>query len=83
MLRCPGYYCGRQDLGNGQTSDCGSCPSGTRVNSFHICQPCSDSPSSYDWMYLLFMATVPLMFHAVYIDLSLSSISWVAQVKRY
>lgn len=83
-LRCPGYYCGRLDLGNGRTSDCGSCPTGTRVNLTHIfCQPCTDSPSSYDLMYLLFMATVPLLFHAVYIDLSLSSISWASQVKRY
>lgn len=80
-LRCPGYYCGRRDLGNGRTSDCGSCPSGTKVNSFHICQPCTDSPSSYDYMYLLFMATVPLLFHAVYIDLSLSSILWAFKGK--
>lgn len=83
-LRCPGYYCGRLDLGNGRTSDCGSCPTGTRVNLTHIfCQPCTDSPSSYDLMYLLFMATVPLLFHAVYIDLSLSSILWASQAKRY
>lgn len=83
-LSCPGYYCGRLDLGNGRTSDCGSCPTGTRVNLTHIfCQPCTDSPSSYDLMYLLFMATVPLLFHAVYIDLSLSSISWASQAKRY
>jgi len=79
--RCPGYYCGRRDLGNGRTSDCGSCPTGTRVNSFHICQLCSDTPSSYDWMYLLFMTAVPLLFHAVYIDLSLSSITWASQAK--
>lgn len=81
--RCPGYYCGRRDLGNGRTSDCGSCPTGTRVNSFHICHPCSDSPSSYDWMYLLFMASVPLLFHAVYIDSFLSSISWMTHAKGY
>lgn len=81
--RCPGYYCGRRELSNGRTSDCGSCPTGTRVNSFHICQPCTDSPSSYDWMYLLFMAAVPLLFHAVYIDLSLSSIMWATQAKKY
>lgn len=79
---CPGYYCGRRSLGNGQISDCGSCPTGTRVNSYHMCEPCIDLPTSYDWMYLLFMATVPLLFHAVYIDLSLSSISWASQ-KRY
>ncbi|XP_050524542.1 JNK1/MAPK8-associated membrane protein [Daktulosphaira vitifoliae] len=77
--RCPGYYCGRRLLANGRTSDCGSCPTGTRVNAFHMCQPCTDTPSSYDWMYLLFMAVVPLLFHAVYIDLS--SISWASQVK--
>lgn len=84
-LRCPGYYCGRRELGNGLTSDCGSCPSGTRVNVnlSYICQPCTDTPSPYDLMYLLFMAAVPLLFHAVYIDLSLSSISWASQVKRY
>ncbi|VVC32704.1 Protein of unknown function DUF766 [Cinara cedri] len=80
--RCPGYYCGRRDLGNGRTSECGSCPPGTRVNSFHICQQCTDSPTSYDWMYLLFMATVPLLFQAVYIDLSLSSLTWASQAKN-
>lgn len=81
--RCPGYYCGRRDLGNGRTSECGSCPVGTKVNSFHICQQCMDSPTSYDWMYLLFMAAVPLLFQAVYIDLSLSSITWASQAKKF
>ncbi|XP_025425655.1 JNK1/MAPK8-associated membrane protein [Sipha flava] len=82
-LRCPGYYCGRRELGNGLFSDCGSCPSGTRVNVnlSYICQLCTDTPSPYDLMYLLFMAAVPLLFHTVYIDLSLSSISWASQVK--
>ncbi|XP_065338699.1 JNK1/MAPK8-associated membrane protein isoform X2 [Cloeon dipterum] len=71
--RCPGIYCGRQLLSDGNWSRCGACPRGFRANSSSACMPCNSSPMSYDWMYLGFMALLPLTLHWYYIDSYLQS----------
>lgn len=76
--KCPGLYCGRQftDSLNGSTmtwSDCGACPRGYRVNimsDISECMPCENNPSTYDWLYLGFMAMLPLILHWFFIDLA-------------
>lgn len=66
--KCPGLYCGRQLLANGNWSDCGACPRGFRTNATSICVPCNDKPVFYDWLYLGFMTLLPLVFHWFCID---------------
>lgn len=72
--KCPGLYCGMMKLGNGSVySECGACLRGYRVlihseNSF--CMPCDREPTSYDWLYLGFMAMMPLILHWFFIDLA-------------
>ena len=59
LTRCPGRYCGRELLIDGNTtiwSGCGACPRGFRVNLTWACTRCDDSLTKYDWMYLCFMA---------------------------
>ncbi|XP_055313050.1 JNK1/MAPK8-associated membrane protein [Sitodiplosis mosellana] len=75
--KCPGLYCGRQftDSINGSIpwSDCGACPRGYRVSimsDFSECMPCENNPSTYDWLYLGFMAMLPLILHWFFIDLA-------------
>lgn len=75
--KCPGLYCGRQftDSINGSMtwSDCGACPRGYRVNimsDISECMPCENNPSTYDWLYLGFMAMLPLILHWFFIDLA-------------
>lgn len=68
--RCPGLYCGRTNITNETLSDCGACPRGFRVNELFLCQPCENDPSSYDWLYLGFMALLPLILHWFCIDLA-------------
>lgn len=75
--KCPGLYCGRQftDSINGSMSwsDCGACPRGFRVNilsDISECMPCENNPSTYDWLYLGFMAMLPLILHWFFIDLA-------------
>lgn len=75
--RCPGLYCGRQliDMLNGSMawSDCGACPRGYRVSLISEsseCIPCDNHPSTYDWLYLGFMAMLPLILHWFFIDLA-------------
>lgn len=69
-MKCPGLYCGTLSLENGQTSDCGSCPRGFRRNdTTFICEPCTDAPAFYDWLYLGFMVLLVLIFHWFFIDM--------------
>ncbi|KAL0269609.1 UNVERIFIED_CONTAM: hypothetical protein PYX00_007284 [Menopon gallinae] len=68
-MHCPGLYCGRTLLENGNWSDCGACPRGYRTNSSY-CIPCNDSPEFYDWLYLAFVVLVVLVLHWFCIDLS-------------
>lgn len=74
--KCPGLYCGRQLLENVSISwniECGACPRGYRVNSdnaYSVCEKCENNPSTYDWLYLGFMAMLPLILHWFFIDLA-------------
>lgn len=76
--KCPGLYCGRQftDSINGSMSwtECGACPRGYRVNislsEFSECMPCKSNPTTYDWLYMGFMAMLPLILHWFFIDLA-------------
>nr|CAD7402629.1 unnamed protein product [Timema cristinae] len=65
---CPGIYCGRHYLADGNWSDCGACPRGYRTNSYSICVKCEDSPEFYDWLYLGFMVLLALVLHWFCID---------------
>ncbi|XP_012275873.1 JNK1/MAPK8-associated membrane protein [Orussus abietinus] len=67
--RCPGLYCGRELLLDGNWSDCGACPRGFRTNGSSICIPCEDAPMFYDWLYLGFMALLALVLHWSCIDM--------------
>lgn len=67
---CPGWYCGRHALPNGTLSACGACPRGTRRNdTTFVCEPCSDPPLFYDWLYLGFMALLVVALHWFFIDM--------------
>ncbi|KAJ8928223.1 hypothetical protein NQ314_019287 [Rhamnusium bicolor] len=69
-MSCPGWYCGRVPLTNGDYSECGPCPRGFRRNeTTFICEPCMDSPSFYDWLYLGFMVLLVLILHWFFIDM--------------
>lgn len=63
-------------------SACGACPQGYRVHTglepgavgdSSICMPCLDEPAAYDWLYLGFMAVVPLILHWFSIDMAARS----------
>ncbi|XP_012223461.1 JNK1/MAPK8-associated membrane protein [Linepithema humile] len=69
LMRCPGLYCGRELLLDGNWSDCGACPRGFRANATSACVPCDDTPMFYDWLYLGFMALLALVLHWSSIDL--------------
>ncbi|CAH0551745.1 unnamed protein product [Brassicogethes aeneus] len=69
-MNCPGQYCGRILFPNGNLSDCGSCPRGYRRNdTTFICEPCTDNPLLYDWLYLGFMVLLVLAVHWYFIDM--------------
>lgn len=68
QLRCAGLYCGRYYLPDGNLSACEACPRGFRANALTICEPCNDSPTFYDWLYLGFMVLFPLICHWFAID---------------
>ncbi|EFN88681.1 JNK1/MAPK8-associated membrane protein [Harpegnathos saltator] len=68
LARCPGIYCGRELLPDGNWSECGACPRGFRVNASSACVPCDDAPIFYDWLYLGFMALLVLVLHWFCID---------------
>lgn len=74
---CPGWYCGRQYLQNGELSECGACPRGFRRNeTTYICELCQDTPLFYDWLYLGFMVLLVIVLHWFFIDM-------VAKGKRF
>ncbi|GFS21636.1 Jnk1/mapk8-associated membrane protein [Elysia marginata] len=64
-ITCPGRYCGRAEVG----AECGACPRGYAPDASSICHRCDSNPSFYDWLYLGFMALVPLVLHWTFIDL--------------
>ncbi|XP_037037054.1 JNK1/MAPK8-associated membrane protein-like [Bradysia coprophila] len=66
--KCPGIYCGRLKLENDTWSDCGACPRGYQVDESR-CIPCTDTPTQYDWLYLGFMALMPLIGSWFFIDM--------------
>ncbi|KAK9880614.1 hypothetical protein WA026_011851 [Henosepilachna vigintioctopunctata] len=66
---CPGWYCGRKILENGELSECGACPRGFRRNDSFICIPCNDNPTFYDWLYLGFIVLFLLILHLFFIDM--------------
>ncbi|CAL4227871.1 unnamed protein product, partial [Meganyctiphanes norvegica] len=68
LSNCPGRYCGRTKLANDSYSACGACERGKRRGSTSECVQCDDQPSFYDWLYLGFMALLPLTFHLACID---------------
>lgn len=67
VMKCPGHYCGRIELGSNNYSDCGACPRGYRAE-LSICKYCDDKPELYDWLYLGFMSLLPLVLHWFCID---------------
>ncbi|XP_030763417.1 JNK1/MAPK8-associated membrane protein [Sitophilus oryzae] len=69
-MSCPGWYCGKIQLDDDKFSECGSCPRGYRRNDLtFICEPCTDSPQLYDWLYLGFMVLIVLILHWFFIDM--------------
>lgn len=68
LTRCPGTYCGRELLSDGNWSDCGACPRGFHANASSACVPCEDTPVFYDWLYLGFMVLLALVLHWFCID---------------
>ncbi|KAM6462637.1 JNK1/MAPK8-associated membrane protein isoform 1-T1 [Liasis olivaceus] len=68
---CLGLYCGRTvEIINGTEihGDCGVCPRGQRSDAYKICRECMGSPERYDWLYLGFMAMLPLILHWFFIE---------------
>nr|CAG4649601.1 EOG090X0BGA [Scapholeberis mucronata]SVE93820.1 EOG090X0BGA [Scapholeberis mucronata] len=72
LSKCPGYYCGRSLIEDGNNSTmwsaCSSCPRGSRTNSTSACTECESSPTVYDWMYLCFMVLIGLLAQWYCID---------------
>lgn len=66
---CPGLYCGRVQMPDGNWGPCGACPRGFRKNATSHCVPCDFEPMLYDWMYLGFMALLVLVLHWFFIDM--------------
>ncbi|KAF1751308.1 hypothetical protein GCK72_017862 [Caenorhabditis remanei] len=48
-------------------SRCGPCSFGYRSNAASICESCDNPLQPYDWMYLLFVALLPLLLHMQFI----------------
>ncbi|XP_053701119.1 JNK1/MAPK8-associated membrane protein [Synchiropus splendidus] len=65
---CPGLYCGRMMVNGSLEGECGVCPRGERANIQKVCERCSESPELYDWLYLGFMAMLPLVLHWFFIE---------------
>uniref|UniRef100_UPI00358E7D81 JNK1/MAPK8-associated membrane protein-like isoform X1 n=1 Tax=Myxine glutinosa TaxID=7769 RepID=UPI00358E7D81 len=71
--KCPGRYCGRIliPIKNDSVtySECGACPRGDHRNDTSwLCERCDDTPELYDWLYLGFMAMLPLILHWFFIE---------------
>ncbi|KAF0044769.1 hypothetical protein F2P81_003927 [Scophthalmus maximus] len=65
---CPGLYCGRMMVNSSVEGECGVCPRGERANIQKVCERCTESPELYDWLYLGFMAMLPLVLHWFFIE---------------
>ncbi|XP_029317099.1 JNK1/MAPK8-associated membrane protein isoform X3 [Cottoperca gobio] len=65
---CPGTYCGRMMVNGSVEGECGVCPRGERANLQNVCERCTESPELYDWLYLGFMAMLPLVLHWFFIE---------------
>ncbi|KAM4724365.1 JNK1/MAPK8-associated membrane protein [Anableps anableps] len=65
---CPGLYCGRIMVNGSVEGECGVCPRGERANFKKVCQRCTEYPELYDWLYLGFMAMLPLVLHWFFIE---------------
>ncbi|MED6247804.1 hypothetical protein ATANTOWER_017390 [Ataeniobius toweri] len=65
---CPGLYCGRIMVNGSVEGECGVCPRGERANIQKVCERCIESPELYDWLYLGFMAMLPLVLHWFFIE---------------
>uniref|UniRef100_A0A915BBQ2 JNK1/MAPK8-associated membrane protein n=1 Tax=Parascaris univalens TaxID=6257 RepID=A0A915BBQ2_PARUN len=67
---CPAF-CGRiattWPSGNITYSDCQACGWGSRSIEKYLCAPCEESLPLYDWLYLAFVAIVPLLIHSFFI----------------
>ncbi|KAK6031332.1 putative adipose-regulatory protein, partial [Ostertagia ostertagi] len=66
---CHGF-CGRYKLPAGNDSgtetiwsECGPCKWGNGAVDHRVCSPCQSELSPYDWLFLLFMAILPLLVH--------------------
>lgn len=73
LAACPGRYCGRTLLEQGNYSACGPCPRGYVVGDpqlSSLCVECIKDPLLYDYLYLLFVLLTSLLSHWVAIDLS-------------
>eukprot|EP00117_Sycon_ciliatum_P005019 scpid86247/ scgid2024/ JNK1/MAPK8-associated membrane protein; JNK1-associated membrane protein; Medulloblastoma antigen MU-MB-50.4 homolog len=60
---CPGRYCGRTALPDNTSSNCGSCPRGSRALDHLLCKECTEPLTAYQWLYLLFMVVIVLAFN--------------------
>jgi len=71
---CPGLYCGTTLLADGNWSACGACARGFRRNytssMLSTCIQCLSEPTFYDWLYMGFMALLPLTLHWISIDMA-------------
>ncbi|VDK85276.1 unnamed protein product [Litomosoides sigmodontis] len=69
---CPGF-CGRQvttlSSGNVTYSSCQACSWGHRSIEKFLCSSCDDLLPFYDWLYLLFIALVPLLLNSFFVQL--------------
>lgn len=59
---CPGRYCGFTIVEN-ITSLCSACPKGYRTSERKICEKCLENPDAYSWLFVGFMALLPVMLH--------------------
>ena len=66
--KCPGLYCGRLLISDGNWTECGACPRGFRTSITSVCVPCEDNLVLYDWLYLGFIALFSLVLHWFCID---------------
>lgn len=56
------------------------CPRGERTNLQKVCEPCTESPELYDWLYLGFMAMLPLVLHWFFIEWYSGKKRWVVVI---
>jgi len=67
MDKCLGLYCGRMKFNNSVWDACGACSSGFRADINSKCRKCSSNPNIYQWLYLGFMAMLPIIKQGIWI----------------